>query len=245
MSISDLGPFLKARRGRVQPADVGLNGRATRRVPGLRREEVAMLAGVSVDYYARLEQGRERNPSPSVLNADRRRPVPRPRPTRTPLPPGRPRAHRPDSSLRGAAALAAGPPRDVATHACGHHRPAARRAGAQRSGRRPLLRLRPHRQRGAHDVPRSGRCRLLRPLGPGRGILRGQPASGPGTPGLRRRGAPTGSPTLRRQRRVPPPVGQARRRGRHTTPRRSANATSATSSSTTTRSTSRARPATS
>ncbi|MFJ1512910.1 helix-turn-helix domain-containing protein [Cellulosimicrobium funkei] len=69
MSTSDLGPFLKARRGHVQPDDVGLPGHTIRRVPGLRREEVAMLAGVSVDYYARLEQGRERNPSPSVLNA--------------------------------------------------------------------------------------------------------------------------------------------------------------------------------
>ena len=69
MSTSDLGPFLKARRGHVRPDDVGLRSDSARRVPGLRREEVAMLAGVSVDYYARLEQGRERNPSPSVLNA--------------------------------------------------------------------------------------------------------------------------------------------------------------------------------
>ncbi|WP_432507531.1 helix-turn-helix domain-containing protein [Kineococcus arenarius] len=69
MSTSDLGAFLKARRGHVQPADVGLPAHTSRRVSGLRREEVAMLAGVSVDYYARLEQGRERNPSPSVLNA--------------------------------------------------------------------------------------------------------------------------------------------------------------------------------
>ncbi|MGY2076815.1 helix-turn-helix domain-containing protein [Blastococcus sp. SYSU DS0828] len=69
MRTADLGPFLKARRGHLQPDDVGLTGHTTRRVPGLRREEVAMLAGVSVDYYARLEQGRERNPSPSVLNA--------------------------------------------------------------------------------------------------------------------------------------------------------------------------------
>ncbi|EHR48484.1 putative transcriptional regulator [Saccharomonospora marina XMU15] len=69
VSTSDLGPFLKARRDRVQPDDVGLVTHTTRRVPGLRREEVAMLAGVSGDYYARLEQGRERNPSASVLNA--------------------------------------------------------------------------------------------------------------------------------------------------------------------------------
>jgi transcriptional regulator with XRE-family HTH domain len=69
VSTSDLGPFLRSRRGHVQPDDVGLAGHTTRRVPGLRREEVAMLAGVSVDCYARLEQGRERHPSPSVLNA--------------------------------------------------------------------------------------------------------------------------------------------------------------------------------
>jgi transcriptional regulator with XRE-family HTH domain len=69
MSSSDLGAFLKARRGHVQPSDVGLNAQPGRRVQGLRREEVAMLSGVSVDYFARLEQGRERNPSPAVLNA--------------------------------------------------------------------------------------------------------------------------------------------------------------------------------
>lgn len=69
MSNSELGAFLQARRGQVQPGDVGLPAQTSRRVPGLRREEVAMLAGVSVDYYTRLEQGRERNPSPSVLNA--------------------------------------------------------------------------------------------------------------------------------------------------------------------------------
>ncbi|MFD0485562.1 helix-turn-helix domain-containing protein [Kineococcus sp. GCM10028916] len=69
MSSTDLGAFLKARRGHVQPGDVGIKTLSGRRVTGLRREEVAMLAGVSVDYYTRLEQGRERNPSPVVLNA--------------------------------------------------------------------------------------------------------------------------------------------------------------------------------
>ncbi|SUF09191.1 transcriptional regulator [Rhodococcus gordoniae] len=69
MSSTELGTFLKARRGHVQPTDVGLTAQSGRRVSGLRREEVAMLAGVSVDYYTRLEQGRERNPSPAVLNA--------------------------------------------------------------------------------------------------------------------------------------------------------------------------------
>ncbi|MEN3534901.1 helix-turn-helix transcriptional regulator [Microbispora sp. ZYX-F-249] len=69
MSSTELGAFLKARRGLVQPSDVGITAQSGRRVSGLRREEVAMLAGVSVDYYTRLEQGRERNPSPAVLNA--------------------------------------------------------------------------------------------------------------------------------------------------------------------------------
>lgn len=69
MQKSDLGAFLKAQRGHTQPRDAGLTALPGRRVPGLRREEVAMLAGVSVDYYARLEQGRERSPSAAVLNA--------------------------------------------------------------------------------------------------------------------------------------------------------------------------------
>ncbi|MEU5315183.1 helix-turn-helix transcriptional regulator [Streptomyces sp. NPDC021056] len=54
----DLGDFLRTRRARIQPEEVGLPSHGRRRVPGLRREEVAQLAGVSVDYYIRLEQGR-------------------------------------------------------------------------------------------------------------------------------------------------------------------------------------------
>ncbi|MGQ5261674.1 helix-turn-helix domain-containing protein [Micromonospora sp. ZYX-F-536] len=64
-----LGDFLRAHRARVDPREVGLRGGGDRRVPGLRREEIAVLAGVSVDYYARLEQGRERKPSPQLLDA--------------------------------------------------------------------------------------------------------------------------------------------------------------------------------
>lgn len=64
-----LGEFLRARRGQVRPQDVGLPGSGLRRVPGLRREEVAMLSGISSDYYLRLEQGRDRNPSAQVLRA--------------------------------------------------------------------------------------------------------------------------------------------------------------------------------
>jgi transcriptional regulator with XRE-family HTH domain len=66
---SGLGEFLRASRARVSPADVGLDGNRGRRVPGLRREEVARLAGVSVDYYTRLEQGRHASPSESVVEA--------------------------------------------------------------------------------------------------------------------------------------------------------------------------------
>ncbi|WP_433533188.1 helix-turn-helix domain-containing protein [Micromonospora sp. CA-263727] len=69
MPTTALGAFLTARRARLTPGDVGLVSSGTRRVAGLRREEVAVLAGVSVDYYTRLEQGRERNPSSSVLAA--------------------------------------------------------------------------------------------------------------------------------------------------------------------------------
>ncbi|MGW5331282.1 helix-turn-helix transcriptional regulator [Streptomyces bauhiniae] len=64
-----LGDFLRARREALKPQDVGLPEHGRRRVPGLRREEVAMLAGVSSDYYMRLEQGRETSPSPQMIDA--------------------------------------------------------------------------------------------------------------------------------------------------------------------------------
>lgn len=69
MSGYELGDFLQARRSRLKPAEVGLPTYGHRRVAGLRREEVAVLAGVSADYYARLEQGRERSPSGQVIDA--------------------------------------------------------------------------------------------------------------------------------------------------------------------------------
>ncbi|WP_410622355.1 helix-turn-helix transcriptional regulator [Amycolatopsis sp. cmx-8-4] len=64
-----LGEFLRARRAQVNPEELGMPGGRGRRVAGLRREEVALLAGVSTDYYVRLEQGRERHPSEQVLDA--------------------------------------------------------------------------------------------------------------------------------------------------------------------------------
>src|SRR2546423_14256235 len=65
----ELADFLRACRGRVTPADVGLPAGTRRRIPGLRREEVAQLAGISVDYYIRLEQARGPHPSRQVLVA--------------------------------------------------------------------------------------------------------------------------------------------------------------------------------
>jgi transcriptional regulator with XRE-family HTH domain len=69
VSPNELGEFLRAQRARVNPATAGLAGHRPRRVTGLRREEVAVLAGVSADYYARLEQGHERKPSAPVVDA--------------------------------------------------------------------------------------------------------------------------------------------------------------------------------
>jgi len=67
--VEGLGQFLRSRRERVGPTEVGLSGSGRRRVPGLRRDEVATLAGVSPSYYSRLEQGRELSPSVRVLEA--------------------------------------------------------------------------------------------------------------------------------------------------------------------------------
>ncbi|GGP02971.1 helix-turn-helix transcriptional regulator [Nonomuraea glycinis] len=64
-----LGDYVRARRELVTPEQVGIPVLGVRRVPGLRREEVAMLAGISADYYLRLEQGRDRNPSAQVLES--------------------------------------------------------------------------------------------------------------------------------------------------------------------------------
>jgi transcriptional regulator with XRE-family HTH domain len=67
--MAPLGEFLKARRALLSPEAAGVNAYGRRRVPGLRREELAQLAGVSVDYYVRLEQGRAAHPSAEVLDA--------------------------------------------------------------------------------------------------------------------------------------------------------------------------------
>ncbi|OLZ74854.1 transcriptional regulator [Streptomyces sp. IMTB 2501] len=69
MNHAELAAFLKSRRDRVRPTDVGLPTGPRRRVPGLRREEVAQLAGLSADYYTELERGRGAQPSAQVLAA--------------------------------------------------------------------------------------------------------------------------------------------------------------------------------
>ncbi|WP_037571183.1 helix-turn-helix transcriptional regulator [Phaeacidiphilus oryzae] len=67
---AELGRYLRARRTQTTPAQAGLTvGTGIRRTPGLRREELATLAGISIDYYVRLERGRETRPSPAVLDA--------------------------------------------------------------------------------------------------------------------------------------------------------------------------------
>jgi transcriptional regulator with XRE-family HTH domain len=65
----ELGHCIRAWRDRLDPTEAGLSAGARRRAPGLRREELASLAGLSVDYLSRLEQGRATNPSPQVLAA--------------------------------------------------------------------------------------------------------------------------------------------------------------------------------
>jgi transcriptional regulator with XRE-family HTH domain len=65
----ELARFLRGRRERVRPADVGLPAGSRRRTPGLRREEVAALASMSAEYYARLEQARGPRPSPRILDS--------------------------------------------------------------------------------------------------------------------------------------------------------------------------------
>ncbi|MDY7105942.1 MAG: helix-turn-helix transcriptional regulator, partial [Actinomycetota bacterium] len=68
-SPGPLGEYLRARRDARRPEDVGLPQGRRRRVAGLRRDEVAVLAGISAEYVTRLEQGRDRHPSVEVLDA--------------------------------------------------------------------------------------------------------------------------------------------------------------------------------
>lgn len=67
--VSPLGDYLRARRGLLRPEDVGMRSMSGRRVEGLRRDEVAQLAGISPEYYLRIEQGRGHQPSDQVLRS--------------------------------------------------------------------------------------------------------------------------------------------------------------------------------
>ncbi len=67
MDLPELGAFLRSRRDRITPEQVGIVPGPRRRVPGLRRDEVAVLAGASVEYYTELEQGSKVQPSPQML----------------------------------------------------------------------------------------------------------------------------------------------------------------------------------
>lgn len=69
METGSLGEYLRARREVTTPAEAGIPGTGRRRVPGLKRGEVAMLAGISAEYYTRLEQGHDKHPSEQVLTA--------------------------------------------------------------------------------------------------------------------------------------------------------------------------------
>jgi transcriptional regulator with XRE-family HTH domain len=69
MAAGRLGDYLRARRALVTPAAAGITANGRRRVPGLKRGEVATLAGISAEYYTRLEQGHDRHPSAQVLSA--------------------------------------------------------------------------------------------------------------------------------------------------------------------------------
>src|SRR4051794_5910636 len=69
MDRKELADFLRRSRERLRPQEVGLTAGPRRRTPGLRREEVSQLAGMSADYYMRLEQARSPQPSPQLLGA--------------------------------------------------------------------------------------------------------------------------------------------------------------------------------
>lgn len=109
--VTELGEFLRSRRDRISPDDVGVRSYGRRRVPGLRREELAQLAGVSVTYLTRLEQGQSQNASDAViealaralrLDADERVHL---FALSHPAPAKRPRASKPETAKRGAEQL--------------------------------------------------------------------------------------------------------------------------------------------
>ena len=207
-----LGDYLRARRELVTPEQAGIPVVGVRRVPGLRREEVAMLAGISADYYLRLEQGRDRNPSVQVLEslarvlqldderrrtccasaADKPRRAPR-RPRRETVPPG----HASSSRRSRLPAFVEGRYFDV--------------LAANRPGDRPVAAPRGGRQPAAGPVPRPRRA------GPATRTGRARP--GAWSPASASPSAPTPTTPLHRARRralpgqppLPPALGPPRR----------------------------------
>src|SRR5215213_7027191 len=127
---AELGRFLRARRGQVTPTEVGLPPvQGIRRTSGLRREELATLAGISNDYYIRLERGKETRPSPEVIDALARAPDGARRARASPL---TCRARRP-ASLRTSAGTEPGrlsrgphPARLPSSQPCARHGPQPR-----------------------------------------------------------------------------------------------------------------------
>ena len=139
----DIGEFLRARRATLTPDDLGITSYGSRRVPGLRREELAQLAGVSATYYTRLEQGQSTNASESVidslaralnLNDDERTHLhDLARPTRAKRRP----SVKPDHARPGTIRLL-----NAGQYPCGDHGETERGSGLEPS--RPLVARRPH-----------------------------------------------------------------------------------------------------
>ena len=214
----ELQEYLRTRRARVQPADVGIETDGRRRVPGLRREEVAMLAGISLDYYARLEQGRDLQPSDQVLDAIARAlrlaevergylhslvrsTVATPTPEEleiAPIDDGM----RPMLDSLEIPALIIDLRGDVHRDEPHGPGPACRTRAASRSGGQPP----------ALGLPRAGNPPAVRRLGDDRPGERRSPARGRGPLSPRQGAARANRRAVRRQPRVPQLVGRARRR---------------------------------
>jgi transcriptional regulator with XRE-family HTH domain len=239
---SEIREFLTSRRAKLKAADVGLPDYGTRRVPGLRREEVAVLAGVSVPYYTRLERGDLAGASDSVLEALARalqlddaeraylfdlaraaQPIglpPRRRPTKHRI---RPSVQQLLDAISGAAAHIGNDRLDI--------------IAANPLGRALFLEMfrRPGEpERRALRLSRPARPRLLPRLGPHRARRRRHPTLRRRPQPLRPRPHRPRRRTINPQRRVPPALGKARRPLPHQRASSSSTtARSATSSSTT------------
>ena len=210
--------FLTTRRARVTPADAGLPPQGTRRrVKGLRREEVALLAGVSPEYYVRLERGQATGPSAGVVDAvadvlrldddERAHLEPaarRPHPRGPQAEPGR--GEGPGHPGRAGAARLAGPPaRGGVQRPARHPRRQRAGAGALRTGVRPARATQqrplpvPRRAPGPGPVPR---------VGPDRGRHRGDAADRGRPPPRRPRADRADRAAVHPQHRIPHPLGR-------------------------------------